>query len=152
MTPTTYVSVPNVLKTASDINSYSDAGHELKEAFHAQGMAFLRKLAKALGLPPGTYDVRSNKGGMAVSGEVTLHNDDIYIQLSESCMSRGVSVMYRTCNGRKDYCGHQNHFAKMEAFAGAENQAKMVRQLRSLIEQERQRKASTGQAGTLAFA
>lgn len=152
MTRSTYVSVPSVLKTASDINAYSEGGYELKEAFHAQGMAFLRKLAKALGLPPGTYEVRSNKGGIAVSGEVTLHNDDIYIQLSESCMSRGVQMLYRTCNGRKDYCGHQNMYAKMQDFSGADNQERMLGRLRTLIERERERKAAAGASTPLVFA
>lgn len=147
-----YVSVPTILKTASGVNGYSTDGLLQKEAFHKHGVAFLRKFAKALGLPEGSYEVRSNKGGMAVCGEVTLHSDDLYLQLSETFMQRGVQAMYRSCNGRKDYCGHQNHFAKMAEFSGADNQVKMARELTSLITRERERKASTGQSSKLAFA
>jgi hypothetical protein len=140
MTQPTYVSVPVVLQRGRNINAYTEDGYLQKEAFHKQGVAFLRKLAKSLGLPPGTFDVRSNKGGMAVSGEITLHSDDLYLQLSESCIGPGVQALYRTCDGRKDYCGHQNRFAKMAEFSGSENQARMVAQLRALISSERNRK------------
>ena len=46
-----------------------------KRKFHSQGRAKLQALAKALALPSNTYDIRHNKGGIAVSGEITLHHD-----------------------------------------------------------------------------
>ncbi len=63
-----------------------------------------------LGLADGTYEVRSNKGGIAVGGEVTLHADHLYVQISQSCFGRGKEIMYRYCKGRKDYCGGHNHY------------------------------------------
>lgn len=144
-----YVSVPTVLKKGRNINAYSDAGFELKATFHAQGKAFLTKLAKLLDLPAGSFEVRSNLGGVAVSGEVTLHSDDLYLQMSESAITPGVSLLYRTCNGRKDYCGHQNRFVKMDAFSGADNQTKMVAQLRALLGAEKRRKAQQVSAASL---
>lgn len=101
----------------AEINAYSAAGAERKRAFHRDGRRFLRGLASELGLARGSFDVRSNEGGIAVSGEVTLHSDTLYVQLSEMCLWRGVSVLYRRCNGRRDYHGEGNHFAVMHRLA-----------------------------------
>jgi hypothetical protein len=82
-----------------------------KEIFHKEGKAFLRDVAKELGLEKGTYEIRSNMGGPAVSGEVTLHSDTLYVQLSESCVGGpGVGILFRACRGRADYSGLQNHW------------------------------------------
>lgn len=54
-----------------------------KRSFHVAGMKRLRALAKALGFAPKTFDVRSNCGGIAVSGEVTLHHERLYVQVSQ---------------------------------------------------------------------
>ena len=78
-----------------------------KDAFHALARKQFKALAAELGLQKGEYDLRTNKAGPAVLGETTLHTDKIYVQVggSASCY-----LMYRTCNGRKDYCGEQNHY------------------------------------------
>ncbi|WOB06491.1 hypothetical protein [Piscinibacter gummiphilus] len=106
-------------KITAGINAYSDAGSARKRALHAKGKVWLHKLACDLGLDTSEYDVRNNLGGIAVSGEVTLHSDTLYVQLSEHCFGgrAGVSVLYRTCSGRKDYCGHQNNTTTMSAVA-----------------------------------
>jgi hypothetical protein len=83
--------------------------HDNKQKFHLIGQKVCRKIAKALGLAPGTFDVRSNMGGIAVSGEVTLHGENIYIQFSQTGYHNG-DIMYRKCEGRKDYCGKINHY------------------------------------------
>jgi hypothetical protein len=46
---------------------------EAKRRFRRQARRRLLELATALGLEPGAYDVRSNAGGIAVSGEATIH-------------------------------------------------------------------------------
>lgn len=98
------------------INAYSDEGHAKKRALHRDGQAFLRRLALDLGLGTDERDIRSNLGGIAVSGEVTLHADRLYVQLSESCVGEGgVSVLYRSCQGRKDYSGGRNHSTTAQA-------------------------------------
>jgi hypothetical protein len=43
----------------------------------------LKIVAKENNCPPETYDLRSNKGGIAVSGEITLHHEKFYIQIYE---------------------------------------------------------------------
>lgn len=91
------------------INAYSDAGAARKDTMHRCGKAFLHVLATELGLAKGAYDIRNNLGGIAVSGEVTLHGEAIFVQLSQS--GNGcVAVLFRDCNGRKDYYGGQNNF------------------------------------------
>ncbi len=84
-----------------------------KATFHKEAKSVLRKVAKAMGLEKGEFDLRSNKGGIAVSGEVTLHSDNAYIQVSQS-MGRP-TVLYRSCNGRKDYSGGQNQYVDVSA-------------------------------------
>lgn len=85
-----------------------------KAAFHREAKKVLRKVAKSMNLSTGEYDVRSNMGGIAVSGEITLHTDNVYVQVSQPCFGTGNEVMYRKCKGRKDFCGEQNNFAPVE--------------------------------------
>lgn len=95
----------------SDLSYDSNA----KTAFVKEAKRQLRRLADAMALPVGSYDLRHNKGGMAVSGEVTLHADHIFVQISQP-LGGASPVMYRTCDNRKDFTGHQNHFTEAEAF------------------------------------
>lgn len=90
-----------------------DPNHEnphsyTKLEYHRLGKSILKAIAKELGLQSGTYDIRSNLGGTAVTGEVTLHGEHVYIQLCES------GVMYRSCKGRKDYSGGYNNWMQVE--------------------------------------
>ena len=73
-------------------------------------------LAEVLGLPEGSYDLRSNKGGIAVSGEVTLHGENVYIQASQPVAgSPATGLLIRSCDGRRDFTGGPNHFASLAA-------------------------------------
>ena len=82
-----------------------------KARFRDLAMRVQRDLAQRLGLAAGSYDLRWNEGGVAVSGEATLHGDHLYVQISQSCMSGGrAGVLWRACKGRKDYCGGRNRF------------------------------------------
>ena len=90
--------------------AYNDAQ---KRSFHATGRKRLKALAAALGLEAGTYDVRSNLGGIAVSGEVTLHGEHLYVQICQPATGWDSGILIRTCEGRKDYTGGANHFAPL---------------------------------------
>ena len=83
---------------------------ESKAAFHSEAKRALRALANHLGLAPADYDLRSNKAGPAVSGEVMLHTDTFYLRLSLARFSAGREAMFRRCDGRQDYSGHRNNF------------------------------------------
>jgi hypothetical protein len=91
--------------------TYDDAA---KKAFHAAAGRQLRRLAAELGFEKGSFDLRSNKAGPAVSGEITLHHEDLYVQVSQSSSGPERWVMIRTCEGRKDYSGGRNHFASID--------------------------------------
>lgn len=79
-----------------------------KSRFKLDGKHALKLIADALGLGKEKYDLRFNAGGSAVSGEVTLHTDYLYIQISQNW--QGHEILARYCEGRKDYYGGANNF------------------------------------------
>jgi hypothetical protein len=87
---------------------------EAKRLFHSRAKSQLRRIATALGLEPGSYDLRSNQAGIAVSGEITLHGDHLYVQVSQSAMGYHSGILFRTCKGRKDFVGGPNNFASLD--------------------------------------
>jgi len=86
---------------------------EAKALFHADGRRALRRLAEALMLEEDTYNIRSNKGGSAVSGEITLHGETIWVQLSLDCRLPEQEVLFRGVSGRRDYLGDRNHWTSV---------------------------------------
>lgn len=90
---------------------------EAKRAFHREARSALRVAARHLGLEPDQYDLRSNFAGPAVSGEITLHADEITIQVSIPCIRPGREVMFRRCKHRQDYLGMSNHFCDIAVLA-----------------------------------
>lgn len=101
-----------------------------KDKFHSMGRARLRAIAKEMDLAPGTFDVRSNKAGPAVTGEVTLHAERFYLQIGGSC---GRTVLLRRCKGRRDYCGGRNFFLPLELL---NNVSEMARHCCNVSKQE----------------
>ncbi len=89
-----------------DVNDH--AGN--KKAFHTKARAILKALATELGLEKVDFDLRTNKGGPAVSGEVCLHTDQFYLQVAQS--TGPGDVLFRQCEGRNDFTGGQNHWAQ----------------------------------------
>jgi len=88
---------------------------EAKEQFHRRGKALLKQIASDLGYAKGSFDLRNNKAGIAVSGEVTLHTDDLYVQLSQSCVGGGdMDILFRDCQHRRDYSGGRNQFMSFD--------------------------------------
>jgi hypothetical protein len=87
---------------------------EAKRLFHAQARRQLLKLAAALGLAPCAFDLRSNAGGIAVSGEITLHADRLYVQVSQPALGANSGILFRRCEHRRDYVGGVNHFAPLD--------------------------------------
>jgi hypothetical protein len=85
-----------------------------KHAFHRNARRQLKLLADTLGLKPGQYDLRSNEAGIAVSGEITLHSNHLYVQACQPATGHDTGILYRTCHGRKDYYGGPNNFASLD--------------------------------------
>jgi len=87
---------------------------EAKRRFHTQARRRLLELAAALGFSPCGFDLRSNQGGIAVSGEVTLHADRLYVQVSQPALGADSGILFRSCAGRRDYVGGVNNFASLD--------------------------------------
>lgn len=85
---------------------------DAKRTFHTEARRALKRLAAALQLADGAYEVRVCTGGPAVSGEVILHADELYVQVSIGGYGRG-EILFRRCRGRSDYAGERNHWARM---------------------------------------
>ena len=96
------------LADGAPIDAYDDAGAARKKRFHQLGRRALLALASTLDLEPGSFDIRSNMGGIAISGEITLHGEWLYVQFGQNIGNLG--FMYRRCIGRKDYRGQQNQW------------------------------------------
>ena len=101
-----FISVSPALKVRN-LNAYN--GSEQKDAFHRAARAFLKKVAAALQLPSGSFDIRTNEGGIAVAGETHLHGETINAWLSNGAFGGETYLLYRSCNGRKDHSGGANH-------------------------------------------
>lgn len=104
-----------------------------KQAFHRTGKCLLQRIANALGLDKKQYDLRSNLGGIAVSGEIILHSDTLYLQLSQGALMQGrTQILYRRCDGRKDYVGHVNHFIELARLINENEAAQFIHALKRI--------------------
>src|SRR5262245_59002114 len=98
-----------------------------KHLFKNNAKRALRRLAEALALPAGSYDLRWNEGGIAVSGEATLHHEKIYVQVMQSCLGSGHGILIRSCKGRRDYTGGRNHWLPLDRLHDIDALARHVR-------------------------
>ena len=86
-----------------------------KDEFHRAAVKLLKAYARdVLGLSDSQFDVRSNKGGDGVVGEVTLHTDSLYVQIHKPMCGDNEAVLFRSCNGRSDYCGGRNRYCTIK--------------------------------------
>jgi hypothetical protein len=84
-----------------------------KRRFHREAKKRLKALAAELGFKFQDYDLRTNAGGIAVSGEITLHEARLYVQVCQPATGWDSGILIRGCEGRKDYTGGPNHFAPL---------------------------------------
>lgn len=104
------VSEATMKKNAKDVRDAAwqfknTARDSLKELFLNSARNYLKATLALMGVEG---QVRVNKGGPAVSGEVTLHTEKVYCQFSINFF--GGQYFYRTCKGRNDYIGGPNHW------------------------------------------
>jgi len=100
---------------------------EGKRRFHRHARRQLLALAAALGLEPGDYDLRANAAGIAVSGEATIHADRLYVQVSQPATRADTGILFRTCEGRRDYTGGRNNFASLDLLHRPQELADLIR-------------------------
>ena len=87
---------------------------DLKKEFKSLGKAILTELANELNLADGTYEIRFNPGGIAISGDNILHADTFYVNMSDNCGAGW--FYYRSCKGKQDYSGGNNHCVEWRDF------------------------------------
>ncbi len=121
--------IPIMPKSSSNFDFRRPVAYdaEAKRAFHHHARRRLKQLAEALGFAPQNYGLRSNAGGIAVSGEVTMHADHVYVQACQPATGHDTGLMFRTCQGRKDYHGGPNHFASLDLLNRPEALARRIR-------------------------
>jgi hypothetical protein len=100
---------------------------EAKRLFHAQARRQLLELAATLGFAPCAFDLRSNAGGIAVSGEVTLHTDRLYVQVCQPATGSDTGILFRSCEHRRDYIGGVNNFASLDLLHRPAELARRIR-------------------------
>jgi hypothetical protein len=93
---------------------------QLKEEYHRRAGVLLKQIAADLGYSPNQYEVRSNKAGPALWGEVTLHADDLYVQFCLNRIAEGLEILHRWCQGQQDYTGGPNHWLRFSALENYE--------------------------------
>jgi hypothetical protein len=136
------ISSNSKLESVSNMETYTQAIIRLqgrcnyneasKIAFRRASMRFLKELRTLLMIEA---DIRFNPGGIAVSGEATLHGDNIYVQVSADISHLG--IMYRTCKGRKDYTGGPNCWMPFSRLSQNGING-LVAEVKSLIERSKQ--------------
>lgn len=101
-----------------------------KDALRSLSQAYMRELAKRLGLARGEYKVRYSPGGWAVQGDTSLYSAGLYVQYTPD-LSFG--LLYRRSDGVQD-CGarHTNHWLPWDDLADWE---KVVPRLKALMPQ-----------------
>jgi hypothetical protein len=101
---------------------------EAKRTFRTQVRRRLTQLATALGLSRDAYDLRTNQAGIAVSGEITIHADRIYVQVSQPATGHDTGILFRTCAGRGDYVGGANNFASLDLLHRSRELARLIKE------------------------
>ncbi|WP_137162070.1 hypothetical protein [Pseudomonas asiatica] len=102
-----------------------------KETLHRSGKRLLKEIAGRLKLPESSYEIRSCKGGNAVMGEVILHSDHLYLMVHFG-FDRALKVLYRSCEGRKDYSGGMNRYESVSELASTTAAERFIAKLDTL--------------------
>jgi hypothetical protein len=100
---------------------------DAKGRFHREARRQLLALAKELDLAPSGFDFRRNEGGIAVSGEATIHSDRLYVQVSQPATGSDTGILFRSCEGRRDYTGGRNNFASLDLLNDPGQLARLIR-------------------------
>ena len=112
---------------------------DVKKNAHQRASRLLQSFAvDYLGIERSKYEVRSNRAGVACSGEVTLHTEafvgtyGIYIQIGQFSVGTG-TILYRCCDNMADYKGYRNNWSSVtQAFGTKEAIKKFADTIRQL--------------------
>lgn len=127
--------IPSIPQSLSTFTAFNAPNEELKKKLHADIRKFLRDVVKSLGLEKGNYNIRTNMAGVGVFGESILHTDWFYVIVSDGFFSQSMAVMFRSCEGQKDYSGGANQWTNMLALSASDdNMEYWLTQLRKMKE------------------
>ena len=104
-----------------------------KRQFRLDALFVLKAIADLMELQKDEFEIRWNEGGIAVSGEATLHSNEIYIQFAQSAGGGNASFMWRTCKGQKDYTGGFNRWANWKSLLNLDTFVERVLEVRAQI-------------------
>lgn len=96
----------------------------VKEEYRKLGRKILGYIAEQMGLQKGEFEIRWNPGGVACSGDHTLHTDKVYVALHDNIGSGW--FFWRTCGGRKDYTGGPNQIVRWDRFVAPGGLEKLI--------------------------
>ena len=117
--------MPTATKIDMSVFLESVADNEAaKRRFHRQSAAVLRELARHLGYKAGDFDLRHNQRGIAVSGEIILHSDTLYVHFEQNVAGLQWGFMWRICRGRRDFRGRANQWIPWDRLNNLESVAK----------------------------
>ena len=98
-----------------------------KDLFHTDGRKAMRNLADALGLEPARYRIHSNRSHASQSGEITLHGDEVLVQLSLGSPGPDNEIVYRKVDGLHDSIGDVRRYASIRDLLAPERFARRLR-------------------------
>lgn len=90
------------IKTLVALAKIASYNEDNKKKFKRAAKKWLADIAERMEFPAESFDIRYNEGGIAVSGEGTLHHDKVYVQVSDG------GCYVRTVKSRKDFVGGPN--------------------------------------------
>jgi hypothetical protein len=106
----------------------SSYNEETKQIWKKRSMSFLRRIAKELNLTKGDYSIRFNPGGIAVSGDATLHHNSFYLHIND------FGGFWRTCEGQKDYTGGSNRTFTRDGWWGqCLTESELIKQIKDTV-------------------
>jgi hypothetical protein len=122
---------PPMAKPAEAFDFRKPVAHDAaaKRAFHTAAQRQLRQVARALGLTRSHYKLRLTAGSSDLSGEIALHSDRLYVQASQPAGRINAGILFRTCHGRDDLTGGENHYASLDLLNQPEQLARLIRQV-----------------------
>lgn len=118
------------LATKTDINGYNDETAKEKEEFLSLCRSYSKMLVKELGLTSEQYRISTNRAGIAVSGDVHLHTDTLYVAFEQTCLGPDWGFMYRSVANCKDFTGGYNRWMKWENLINVKEVVKTFQNVR----------------------
>jgi len=114
----------NKTKIITELARMAGYNEPVKAQYKKLALQFLRTIAKDLQLAKDDYQIRFNPGGIAVSGDATLHHKQFYLAFGD------YGAYWRTCNGLRDYSGGANRWFAGFAEVSREN---LVKEIQSVL-------------------